>query len=96
MSTRVNVASEWKISYTEMPITPDEFDKYLGVIYAIDPNVIFWMNSSFESSDSFQFDCGILHNIAQDKNTPADVADFCKKLIELGDPSVDVIKVDLF
>lgn len=96
MSTRVNVASEWKISYTEMSITPDEFDKYLGIIYAIDPNVICWMNNSFGYSDSFEFDCGILHKIAQDKNTPADVAGFCKKLIELGDPSKDEIKVDLF
>ena len=96
MSNRVNVASEWKLSYTEMPITPDEFDKYLGVIYVIDPNVICWMNSSFGCSDSFEFDCGILHKIAQNKNTPSDVADFCKKLIELGDPSKDEIKVDLF
>ena len=96
MSTRVNVASEWKLSYTEMPITPDEFDRYLGVIYAIDPNVICWMDRSFGDSNSFELDRRLIQGISEDPNTPADVADFCKKLIELGDPSKDEIKVDLF
>lgn len=96
MSVRVNVASEWKLSYRQMPVTADDFDQYLGVIYAIDPNVICWMNRAFGDSDSFELDRRLIQNISEDPNTPADVADFCKKLIELGDPSKDEIKVDLF
>ena len=96
MSVRVNVASEWKISYRQMLVTADEFDKYLGIIYAIDPNAICWMNRAFGDSDSFELDRRLIQNISEDPNTPADVADFCKKLIELGDPSKDEIKVDLF
>ena len=96
MSTRVNVASEWKVVYRQMSVTADEFDKYLGILYAIDSNVVCWMNSSLRSSDSFELDRRLIQNISEDPNTPADVADFCKKLIELGDPSNDEIKVDLF
>ena len=96
MSTRVNVASEWKVVYRQMPITADEFDKYLGILYAIDSNVVCWMNSSLRSSDSFELDRRLIQDISEDPNTPADVADFCKKLIELGDPTNDEIKVDLF
>ena len=96
MSVRVNVASEWKLAYRQMPVTADDFDKYLGILYAIDPNVICWMDRSFGDSDSFEFDRRLIQDISEDPNTPADVADFCKKLIELGDPSKDEIKVDLF